>query len=101
LEFRRVLFRSIFSFLSQAEDGKHFEALFGTPVDIEFKQMIEMYGGHYHSVSEEVELKDALSHSYAQKGLSVIEVKTDRTENAEWHRQKWKNIENEILKHVR
>src|SRR5699024_9015615 len=38
----------IFSFLPQAKNGKYFEELFGTPLGIEFKQGIEMYGGTYH-----------------------------------------------------
>ncbi|MFD1040185.1 2-succinyl-5-enolpyruvyl-6-hydroxy-3-cyclohexene-1-carboxylic-acid synthase [Virgibacillus byunsanensis] len=87
----------IFSFLPQVDNKKHFEALFGTPIDIEFQQAIEMYGGNYTSVSTETDLKDILYSSYSYKGLSVIEVKTDRTTNMEWHRKKWQAIEDELL----
>lgn len=59
-----------------------------------------MYGGHYTSVPDEVALKDALYQSYLDKGLTVIEVKTDRTENIEWHRKKWAAIDKELLKRV-
>ncbi|OZU88542.1 2-succinyl-5-enolpyruvyl-6-hydroxy-3-cyclohexene-1-carboxylic-acid synthase [Virgibacillus indicus] len=87
----------IFSFLPQANDQKHFEALFGTPADVDFKHGIMMYGGEYSLVSTEEELKEALFTSYQNKGLSVVEVKTDRVTNAQWHRHKWKQIETEIL----
>lgn len=87
----------IFSFLPQATDKKHFDALFGTPLDIEFQQAIAMYGGVYAEATTETELKELLYSSYQHHGLSVIEVKTDRTANAKWHREKWQVIEQEIL----
>lgn len=87
----------IFSFLPQANDKKHFEALFGTPADVDFKHAVLMYGGEYTHASTEEELKEVLYASYQHKGLSVVEVKTDRAENAEWHREKWRKIETEIL----
>ncbi|GAB3800618.1 2-succinyl-5-enolpyruvyl-6-hydroxy-3-cyclohexene-1-carboxylic-acid synthase [Virgibacillus kimchii] len=87
----------IFSFLPQAKEPKHFEALFGTPLDIDFRDAVSMYGGEYAEAKTEEELKEALKTSYQHKGLSVVEVKTDRTENLHWHREKWQAIEEEIL----
>ncbi|WP_067725659.1 2-succinyl-5-enolpyruvyl-6-hydroxy-3-cyclohexene-1-carboxylic-acid synthase [Oceanobacillus damuensis] len=87
----------IFSFLPQSNDKKHFEALFGTPADLEFEKAITMYGGEYALAATEPQLKELLDRSYQHEGLSVIEVKTDRTENVEWHRAKWHAIEKEIL----
>ncbi|WP_029269890.1 2-succinyl-5-enolpyruvyl-6-hydroxy-3-cyclohexene-1-carboxylic-acid synthase [Virgibacillus alimentarius] len=87
----------IFSFLPQAGDDKHFEALFGTPIDIDFKHAVTMYGGNYSCVLKEEELRIALHKSYKHKGINIIEVKTDRTENLKWHQSKWRAIENEIL----
>ncbi|MFC4023688.1 2-succinyl-5-enolpyruvyl-6-hydroxy-3-cyclohexene-1-carboxylic-acid synthase [Oceanobacillus longus] len=87
----------IFSFLPQSNDKKHFEALFGTPVDIEFENAITMYGGEYALATTEDHLKELLYTSYQHEGLSVIEVKTDRNENVEWHRAKWHAIEKGIL----
>ncbi|WP_188453988.1 2-succinyl-5-enolpyruvyl-6-hydroxy-3-cyclohexene-1-carboxylic-acid synthase [Virgibacillus oceani] len=87
----------IFSFLPQANSEKHFESLFGTPSDIEFEKAIDMYDGIYSNVSNAQDLKSALYSSYDRKGLSVIEVKTDRQTNMEWHKGKWRSIENEIL----
>ncbi|CDQ39240.1 MULTISPECIES: 2-succinyl-5-enolpyruvyl-6-hydroxy-3-cyclohexene-1-carboxylic-acid synthase [Virgibacillus] len=87
----------IFSFLPQANDKRHFEALFGTPLNIDFQHVIAMYGGHYDRPQSEEEVKMAVQASYQRNGLSVIEVKTDREANAIWHRDKWKAIEEEIV----
>jgi 2-succinyl-5-enolpyruvyl-6-hydroxy-3-cyclohexene-1-carboxylate synthase len=87
----------IFSFLPQSKDPKYFEALFGTPLDIDFKEAVSMYGGEYAEAKTEEALKDALRKSYQHDGLFVVEVKTDRTENLNWHKKKWQAIEQEIL----
>lgn len=87
----------IFSFLPQAKDPKHFDALFGTPVGIDFKPAVEMYGGVYELVGTERELKESLQASYKRSGLSVIEVRTDREENAVWHRKIWEQINKDLL----
>ncbi|HEX6594483.1 MAG TPA: 2-succinyl-5-enolpyruvyl-6-hydroxy-3-cyclohexene-1-carboxylic-acid synthase [Bacillota bacterium] len=88
----------IFSFLPQSSDDKYFEVLFGTPLHLEFQKGIEMYGGTYRQVITEDDFKKALENSYCERGLSVIEVKTDRTKNVKWHRDIWDAINEEILK---
>ncbi|RLL46473.1 2-succinyl-5-enolpyruvyl-6-hydroxy-3-cyclohexene-1-carboxylic-acid synthase [Oceanobacillus piezotolerans] len=87
----------IFSFLPQANNNKHFEALFGTPLDIDFRNSVFMYGGKYAWAKTMDDLTSLLETSYTSEGLHVIEVRTDRTENAEWHRSIWQAIEEEIL----
>lgn len=87
----------IFSFLPQAKSGKHFEALFGTPIDIEFKKTIEMYDGTYCLAENKSSFKKHLENAYNSEGLTVIEVRTDRTENSEWHKELWNNIHHDIL----
>src|SRR5690625_2010573 len=86
----------IFSFLPQANEKKHFEALFGTPLNIDFSNVVQMYGGFYQLVETSTSLREALEDSYHREGLSVIEVKTNREENAKWHRQLWNNINKEL-----
>lgn len=87
----------IFSFLSQAQDRKHFEALFGTPLNLDFEKVAELYEANYFSPETEEELKESLKTSYRTNGLSIVEVKTDREENVNWHREKWQEIYNELL----
>ncbi|MCT2535851.1 2-succinyl-5-enolpyruvyl-6-hydroxy-3-cyclohexene-1-carboxylic-acid synthase [Aquibacillus koreensis] len=89
----------IFSFLPQAnENSEHFEVLFGTPLHIDFKHVINMYGAQYHQPMNLDAYRQSLMDSYAYKGLSVIEVLTDRSENVRWHKQKWQRIEEHLSK---
>src|SRR5699024_2297621 len=88
----------IFSFLPQANDEKHFDKLFGTPLDINLQHAAEMYGGNYKLLKKPKELEGALRNSYNQKGLTVIEVQTNRRENESWHRHKWLSIERALEK---
>lgn len=90
----------IFSFLPQVNHKAHFEALFGTPLDIDIEDAVKMYGGTYQQPGDETELKTALNESYQYKGLSVVEVKTDRSENLNWHHEKWRQIETSLLTHL-
>src|SRR5690625_7283957 len=85
-----------FSFLPQAENGKHFEELFGTPTGLDFQPAVEMFGSIYERARTEEELKEKLIASYVRKGLSVIEVQTDREENARWHRLLWGRINQDL-----
>jgi len=87
----------IFSFLPQANEEKSFERLFGTPVNIDFGPMVTAYGGKHSVSTSKDDLIEQLIRSYQHKGLSVIEVQTDRTENVNWHRQLWSKIEQELL----
>lgn len=87
----------IFSFLPQAKEKKHFEKLFGTPLDLDFQPIVKAYGGTYKRVREADELRQALKKSYETKGLSVVEVRTDRQENKKWHHELWHNIKQRLL----
>lgn len=84
----------IFSFLPHLQGNQHFEKLFGTPVDISFEQAVGMYGGTHTLAKTASELKQAMK---GTSGVSVIEVQTDREENVQWHREKWKAIEQDLL----
>lgn len=89
----------IFSFLPQAENNvRHFEQLFGTPIDVNFEHAVRMYGGRYYRAENWSEFRERYQQSLAQKGLDVIEVFTDRTENVRIHRQLWSKIEQQITR---
>lgn len=87
----------IFSFLPQAKEEKHFEALFGTPLDIDFQKAVEMFGGSYEKVDSKQMFVESLEESYRSKGFHVLEVQTDRVENAAWHQEIWTKIEQRLL----
>lgn len=87
----------IFSFLPQASDPTHFEKLFGTPTHIDFKHAVAMYQGAYELPTSNTAFAEALEKSYERSGLTVIEVHTERRENAGWHREIWQAIEQEMV----
>src|SRR5690625_7362732 len=73
----------IFSFLPQAKEAKHFEALFGTPLHIDFKHAAEMYGATYYNVQDKEELSQVTAQTNNQPGIKIIEVKTDQNKNVQ------------------
>ncbi len=91
----------IFSFLPQADDPTHFEALFGTPSHLDFTHAAHMYGGFYERPTTNESFAQALEDSYKRSGLTIIEVQTERRENAAWHREIWAAIEQEISEVLR
>jgi len=82
----------IFSLLPQAMYKKHFEMLFGTPLGLDFKEVVEMYGGSFARVNGWQEFRELVSAGITKKGLNVIEVPTDRTENAHLHQKLWQSL---------
>ncbi|KXG08791.1 2-succinyl-5-enolpyruvyl-6-hydroxy-3-cyclohexene-1-carboxylate synthase [Anoxybacillus sp. P3H1B] len=86
----------IFSFLPQARQEKHFEALFGTPTDLRFEHIIRMYDGYYQKVDTWDEFRYYVKHSIQSQGLHVIELCTSRKENVTKHQWLWKNVTERI-----
>jgi 2-succinyl-5-enolpyruvyl-6-hydroxy-3-cyclohexene-1-carboxylate synthase len=86
----------IFSFLPQSNHPKHFERLFGTPLDLDFSHAIKMYGGEFTSITDWQHFKTALLQDRQKKGLRVLEIVTDRDNNVKEHRELWKFVSQEI-----
>ncbi|MGG1678032.1 2-succinyl-5-enolpyruvyl-6-hydroxy-3-cyclohexene-1-carboxylic-acid synthase [Neobacillus sp. NRS-1170] len=90
----------IFSFLPQAEHPKHFELLFGTPLNIEFEQAVKLFHGKYTKIKDwdhfELEMKTAMN----SKGIKVFEVATNRDRNRDEHREFWRLVSQEISNFV-
>ncbi len=79
----------IFSFLPQAAYPEHFEQLFGTPTDLDFRPVVEMYGGTFERISTWEGFRQALQHALTSGSLHVIEVPTSRERNVVLHRSLW------------
>jgi 2-succinyl-5-enolpyruvyl-6-hydroxy-3-cyclohexene-1-carboxylate synthase len=88
----------IFSFLPQANHPKHFELLFGTPLDLDFEYVVKMYNGSYIKAENWDDFYLAMNNSRNTKGLKVIEVPTNREKNVVEHRNLWKSVSREIDK---
>lgn len=79
----------IFSFLPQAAEPEHFEALFGTPHGLDFRPLAELYGATFTRVATWDEFRAAVGRSLQQGGLNIVEVPTERRRNVTLHREMW------------
>ena len=82
----------IFSFLPQAEQQEYFETLFGTPHGLDPRPIAELYGAGFESVASWDQFRQALRTGISRKGLSIIEVPTERSRNVELHRRIWRSV---------
>lgn len=86
----------IFSMLSQRELPKEmFDDLFATSTGVDFKYSAKMYGLDYHLVQSIKELKNLLTEK--TKLPRLIEVTTNREENAETRRFFQRKVSNVLL----
>lgn len=76
----------IFSFLPQAEEPKHFERLFGTPIGLDFEPAVRMYGGRFVRAHDWDVFRRAVAEGVGGRGLHVVEVVSERARNAAQHR---------------
>ncbi len=90
----------IFSFLPQAEHPKHFELLFGTPLDLDFEHVVRMYNGKFTRATDWDQLQMLMEAAKTPQGLNVIEIVTKRDRSTEEHREMWKSVSQEISKYV-
>lgn len=86
----------IFSFLPQASHPKHFETLFGTPLDLDFSHIVQMYGGTYTRIENWDHYNQVFTSNLTQKGLRVLEIVTNRDRNLIEHRELWNSVSQEI-----
>lgn len=84
----------IFSFLPQANEKKHFEALFGTPFSPPIEKLAKAVGGNYVQPKTVDELSEILAQPINQ--IEIVEVITDREENVSWHKRKWQEATKKI-----
>ncbi|WP_031544299.1 2-succinyl-5-enolpyruvyl-6-hydroxy-3-cyclohexene-1-carboxylic-acid synthase [Salinicoccus luteus] len=86
----------IFSFLPQNDNQEHFERLFGTPLDLDFRHTAELYNFNYMHTDKIADITNGLMN---QKGRNIIEIKTDRVTNAASHQDLRRQIE-DVVKSV-
>ena len=82
----------IFSFLPQAAQPEHFEALFGTPHGLDFRQAAMLYDARYRLADDTVTLRDAVALALFEPGLKIIELRTTRERNVELHARIWRAV---------
>lgn len=83
----------IFSFLSQASlPEQRFEQLFGTPIGLDYEQAAAMYGACFARTRTWESFHEALRRSFAEGGLHIIELPTERESNVKMHRDIWEQL---------
>lgn len=82
----------IFELLPISRFGRIYTENFVTPLNIEFKKLVETYGGFYKSVKTFSEFKNNLIKSLKSKRLSVIEIKTNAKKSKIIREKIWKSI---------
>ncbi len=76
----------IFSLLPQASSEiPAFERIFGTPHGVDLGAVVTAYGGNHQLLGSVQDLREAVATQ--PKGVRVLELRTDRSANAELHRQ--------------
>jgi 2-succinyl-5-enolpyruvyl-6-hydroxy-3-cyclohexene-1-carboxylate synthase len=78
---------AIFSFLPVARHRGFFEPYFGTPQGLSFEHAAAMFGLGYQRPSSAAEFVEAYRKACDSSTPALIEVRTDRGENAELHRR--------------
>ena len=85
----------IFSFLPQAQPAaaqpgtglpEHYEELFGTPHGIDVGPIVAALGGEHRPI-ESAHLQAAIRDSVGRPGVRVLELRTDRAQNLQLHRE--------------
>jgi len=82
----------IFSFLPQSTLPNHFEALFGTPIGLDYEHAAHLYGGQFQRVSSWEQFQEAFRQAQASGGLNIIEIPTKRELNVTLHRSIWPKL---------
>jgi len=83
----------IFSFMPQADFPEHFEALFGTPHGLDFSHAARLYGAEFARPEDWPAFHADVRRGLAGRGLTIVEVRTDRARNVVLHREIWSAVE--------
>jgi 2-succinyl-5-enolpyruvyl-6-hydroxy-3-cyclohexene-1-carboxylate synthase len=62
-----------------------FEALFGTPHGVQFATLAAIFGLGYHPLARASDLAEVVAAAMAAGGVHLVEVRTDRSGNADQH----------------
>ena len=87
----------IFNFLPVAENTPHFESFFGTPHGLRFKGAAAMFGLQYQQPQTMNEFSAAYDNATKTSGPTIIEVRTDRQANFQFHRQIYEAVRSSPL----
>ena len=89
----------IFSYLTQNQLAESdFEPLFGTPIDLDFKLVAQLYGATYTKAESLDQLNELLEKTQQQPTFQLIEVIGERQENVLFHEKIMKEVKRRLAK---
>ncbi len=91
----------IFSFLPQAAHTDVFEEVFGTPLDIRFEDVAELYGLDFRAVERAQDLAPALAAAIADPRSSMVCVRFRREDSVAGHRACWSAVAEALSREAR
>ncbi|GAA3320145.1 hypothetical protein GCM10020331_029930 [Ectobacillus funiculus] len=79
-----------------------FEALFGTPLGLDYEHVVNMYHGVFSRPKKTWEqFRSAVANGISSNGLHVIEIRTNRESNLQMHRALWATISTSVTERLR
>ncbi len=86
----------IFNMLPIALESEAFEKVLGTPHGLNFQNAAEQFHIPYSAVSSCIEFRESIRSSITTSGPSIIEVQTDRVQNALLHQTLFNHVTESI-----
>ncbi|MCP5062621.1 MAG: 2-succinyl-5-enolpyruvyl-6-hydroxy-3-cyclohexene-1-carboxylic-acid synthase [Ignavibacteriae bacterium] len=86
----------IFNMLSIAEEKKHFEKVFTTPLNLDYSKFIKGFGGNYSLAKTWKQFEQEMNKAVLAKKFSVIEIKTDSEKSLVLRKDYWTKLEQEV-----
>jgi 2-succinyl-5-enolpyruvyl-6-hydroxy-3-cyclohexene-1-carboxylate synthase len=82
----------IFDFLPVSREGEDFEHHVATPHGLDFAQAAALYGARHARVTDASTLRAELDRALGSGGVTIVEVRTERSANVALHRRVWDTV---------
>ncbi len=77
-----------------------FKENFSTPLKVDFKKLVEAYGGKYHKINSWKDFKERVILSSRNKKLTVLEIQTDAKESKLQRQIYWNAVSERIVQFI-
>ena len=90
----------IFESLPISEYRDVFKENFATPLTVNFKKLVEAYGGIHHKIKNWKDLKEKVILSGKKKTLTVLEIQTDAKQSKLQRQNYWNAVSKRIVRFI-
>lgn len=77
-----------------------FKENFSTPLNVDFKKLVEAYGGNHYKIKSWKDFKERVILSSKNKKLTVLEIQTDAKESKLRRQNYWNAVSNRIVQFI-